>query len=154
MCVFGVCALPLPASLSPSFVFPTYALSLPLPLSLSNPHTDTPLQDPEVAAEIRGCFAGLHAVGPGRDDAAEAAVADALARPEGYVLKPQREGGGNNFYGEELAGRLREAEPALSDLSDLILMQRIMPPIQVQFKFECQVEVGVRDQGGLCPWSS
>jgi len=34
---------------------------------------------------------------------AGAAVARGLADPDGFVLKPQREGGGNNLYGEELA---------------------------------------------------
>jgi hypothetical protein len=42
------------------------------------------------------------------------------------VLKPQREGGGNNLYGDELAARLREG----SGLSAYILMQRIKPPPQ------------------------
>jgi glutathione synthase len=27
-------------------------------------------------------------------------VEDAIAHPHKYVLKPQREGGGNNYYGE------------------------------------------------------
>lgn len=42
------------------------------------------------------------AVGPGRGSTADAAVEDALRSPGSYVLKPQREGGGNNFYGNEL----------------------------------------------------
>lgn len=33
------------------------------------------------------------------DRAAEMAISD----PERYVLKPQREGGGNNFYGKEVS---------------------------------------------------
>ncbi|RWS28534.1 glutathione synthetase-like isoform X2 [Leptotrombidium deliense] len=35
-----------------------------------------------------------------------AALAEALNHPHKYVLKPQREGGGNNFYGEEMVGIL------------------------------------------------
>lgn len=53
------------------------------------------------------------------------AVRDALAWPEGYVLKPQREGGGNNLYGDALAQRLRGTK----DLAAFILMQRILPPV-------------------------
>jgi hypothetical protein len=35
------------------------------------------------------------------------AVANAVAAPKGFVLKPQREGGGNNLFGEEMAAALR-----------------------------------------------
>lgn len=35
-------------------------------------------------------------------------IADAIAHPERYVLKPQREGGGNNLYEEELAAKLQQ----------------------------------------------
>lgn len=81
---------------------------------------------PEDATLMRRFFAGLWALdGSGGDDAA-AAIADAIAHPEGYVLKPQREGGGNNVYGEALAAKLR----AGGQLGDLILMQRILPPPQ------------------------
>ena len=51
------------------------------------------------AERLRKCFAGLW----GLDDTAapETAhvIADAIANPASYVLKPQREGGGNNLYG-------------------------------------------------------
>ena len=50
---------------------------------------------------------------------------DAAAYPDKYVLKPQREGGGNNLYGEQLKDRLARRE----GLSAFILMQRIRPPI-------------------------
>jgi hypothetical protein len=35
-------------------------------------------------------------------------ISDAISHPERYVLKPQREGGGNNLYGEELTAKLKE----------------------------------------------
>ena len=41
------------------------------------------------------------------------------------MLKPQREGGGNNFYGDELRDALRSMPPA--ELAGYILMQRIFP---------------------------
>ena len=80
---------------------------------------------PEDAALMRSFFAGLWALDALDSDAgAAAAVADAMAHPEGYVLKPQREGGGNNLYGEQLQARLAGGR----ELGALILMQRIMPP--------------------------
>ena len=52
--------------------------------------------------------------------------AQAIASPEDYVLKPQREGGGNNLYGEELRARLQQGGPGLAAF---VLMQRIKPPV-------------------------
>ena len=46
-------------------------------------------------------------------------------QPDDYVLKPQREGGGNNLYGDQLQQRLRDPK----GLAAYILMQRIRPPI-------------------------
>ena len=73
----------------------------------------------------------------------------ALAAPEAYVLKPQREGGGNNLYGAEMAralGRMDAAERA-----SYILMERIRPPTHalplmrdgVLDGGECIAELGV-----------
>lgn len=38
-----------------------------------------------------------------QDEATVAIVKKAIASPESFVLKPQREGGGNNLYGESSA---------------------------------------------------
>ncbi len=50
---------------------------------------------------IAESFAGLF-------ELSEVSIANALANPDGFVLKPQREGGGNNFYGADLAQQLRK----------------------------------------------
>jgi glutathione synthase len=77
------------------------------------------------AALMRTCFAGLWGLDELENDAdARKAVEEAIANPDGYVLKPQREGGGNNMYGDELCQKLQSAD----DLSDLVLMQKILPP--------------------------
>lgn len=52
------------------------------------------------------------------------------------MLKPQREGGGNNLYGPELVAALRAGCDAVAagqpnPLSAYILMQKILPPPQV-----------------------
>ena len=88
------------------------------------------VKDAGEIAEMRKVFAGLYAM----DGAAAAdAVRLGLGDPRGYVLKPQREGGGNNLYGDELTAALRTYDPDASpgepgDLSAYILMQRIFPP--------------------------
>lgn len=74
------------------------------------------------AANVRGLFAGLW----GLDDAA--IKADACANPDRYVLKPQREGGGNNVYGADIAAMLTST-PA-DALMAYILMERIRPAVR------------------------
>ena len=76
----------------------------------------------DVAARVRACFAGLWALD---GEGSAAAIAAALADPDAFVLKPQREGGGNNLYGAELAARLRMPD----GLGAFILMRRIRPPL-------------------------
>lgn len=52
----------------------------------------------------------------------------AIDDPERFVLKPQREGGGNNVYGLEV----REAIKRMKDSEERtawILMERIHPPL-------------------------
>ena len=78
------------------------------------------------SAKLRSCFAGLWGLGPLEDDAE--IIKKACAQPEQYVLKPQREGGGHNFYGADVAKKLKEL--SAEDRSAYILMQRIMPGLQ------------------------
>jgi glutathione synthase len=110
---------------------------------------------PADVAALRACFVGLWGLGPrdAADARVRAAVADAVARPERYVLKPQREGGGNNLYGAHIAralcafgggggGDAASAAPAGApaasaaaeegvgaplDLASFVLMERIFP---------------------------
>jgi len=77
----------------------------------------------EAGATLRGCFAGLWGLGPGEDDAE--IVAEATRSPAGYVMKPQREGGGNNFYGDDIPKKLEEL--SAEERGAYILMQRIFP---------------------------
>lgn len=81
---------------------------------------------PEDAALMRSFFAGLWGLEHLTDPATAAVLADAQLHPDRYVLKPQREGGGNNYYGEALAARLAQGGRGLAAY---ILMQRIQPPV-------------------------
>jgi glutathione synthase len=75
-------------------------------------------------------FTGLY--GLGQEEMKEegglsaTAVRAAIANPQAYVLKPQREGGGNNFYDDELKKALETWSP--EKLSGHVLMQRIQAP--------------------------
>jgi len=72
-----------------------------------------------------------------------------LNSPSSYVMKPQREGGGNNIYGNDIVN-------ALSTMSDqeiaaYIIMERIKPPSQnailirngTIFETSCHCELGI-----------
>jgi len=50
----------------------------------------------------------------------------AVADPEHFVLKPQREGGGNNTFGEEVRVVLERLRPS-EERASYILMERIHP---------------------------
>ncbi|KAG0624999.1 hypothetical protein M758_2G019800 [Ceratodon purpureus] len=82
------------------------------------------LQDKEVVAKLRESFAGLWSLeGDGNDQILE----EAVAKPEGFVLKPQREGGGNNIYGKDVATTIKKLKQ--EELAGYILMQRIFPAV-------------------------
>ncbi|KAM4563030.1 glutathione synthetase isoform 1-T3 [Odontesthes bonariensis] len=83
---------------------------------------------PEVVEQIRATFAGLYTLDMGPDG--DKTVAMALASPDRFVLKPQREGGGNNIYGSEIC-RVLEAVKDNTERTAYILMDKINPiPVQ------------------------
>lgn len=100
----------------------------------------------ESIESLRRCFANLHSLDLNdfmKEDLD--AVRRVLSSPDGrkyYVLKPQREGGGYNLYGDRLYEKLREnvVESTGNDgqkeyhlqtkLGEYILMERLFPPLQ------------------------
>ncbi|EJK73808.1 hypothetical protein THAOC_04546 [Thalassiosira oceanica] len=102
------------------------------------------IDDGDDAAAIRSAFAGLYSLGADANEDDAGAVRDVLLRGgEGrYVLKPQREGGGNNYYGREMVDVLSanctltgDGDDAAVELSaglgEFILMERLFPPQQL-----------------------
>jgi len=80
--------------------------------------------EPERAERLRSCQVGLW--GLEKDDLdTQTIINTAIADPDQFVLKPQREGGGNNLWGLDLANYLQTA--SVMDRSAYILMQRIRP---------------------------
>jgi glutathione synthase len=85
----------------------------------------------------------------GGEVAVNAAIQQALNNPNDYVLKPQREGGGNNFYREQMVEKIHSMSK--EELSSYILMERIVPTPQIATmvrlgaKIECSTicELGV-----------
>lgn len=62
----------------------------------------------------------------------DAAMKMALSDPHRFVLKPQREGGGNNVYGQDIKVLL-ESLKNKRDRTAYILMERIQPPSQLNY---------------------
>uniref|UniRef100_A0ACD5YLD8 Uncharacterized protein n=1 Tax=Avena sativa TaxID=4498 RepID=A0ACD5YLD8_AVESA len=80
------------------------------------------LENKEEISKLRQCFAGLWSL----DE--EEIVKSAIENPDLFVLKPQREGGGNNIYGLDVRDALIRLKKEGGDaLSAYILMQRIFP---------------------------
>jgi len=72
---------------------------------------------------------------------------------EQFVLKPQREGGGYNFYGTDVADKLRphvrirdDGKVTLGEeLGEYILMERIFPPLQTAVLLRAGKVEGIGD---------
>ncbi|XP_047453377.1 glutathione synthetase-like isoform X2 [Mugil cephalus] len=79
---------------------------------------------PEAVEQIRATFTGLYTLDMGPEG--DRAVAMALANPHEFVLKTQREGGGNNYFGEDIVRVLQEfkSDPRRAAY---VLMDRIRP---------------------------
>ncbi len=77
------------------------------------------MPEPNQAQAIRACFAGLYALDV-------EIIANVRLNPEQFVLKPQREGGGNNLYGNQMLQALDVMPRA--EYNAWILMERIYAP--------------------------
>jgi glutathione synthetase len=92
---------------------------------------------PEVVQALRSCFAGLWPLDGSAG--AEAAIAAARANPDDFVIKPQREGGGHNYFGEQVSSALcaLDSDPLVQArasmtrevLNSHILMERLRPDV-------------------------
>uniref|UniRef100_A0A8V0ZV32 Glutathione synthetase n=1 Tax=Gallus gallus TaxID=9031 RepID=A0A8V0ZV32_CHICK len=84
----------------------------------------------EAVKRIRATFAGLYSLDVGEEG--DQIAATAIASPERFVLKPQREGGGNNLYGEELRQVLERIKDS-PERTSYILMDKIEPQPAVNY---------------------
>uniref|UniRef100_A0A6Q2XST7 Glutathione synthetase n=1 Tax=Esox lucius TaxID=8010 RepID=A0A6Q2XST7_ESOLU len=80
--------------------------------------------EPDVVEQIRATFAGLYTLDMGPEG--DKTVAMALAKPNQFVLKPQREGGGNNIYGAEICHVLEGVKNSTERMA-YILMDKVQP---------------------------
>ncbi|XP_045461190.1 glutathione synthetase-like isoform X2 [Harmonia axyridis] len=79
---------------------------------------------------IKEIFTGLYSLD--FDEFGDQAVQMALDEPERFVLKPQREGGGNNIYGMDVKKAMLEMKNS-KERTAWILMERIHPPVSKSY---------------------
>ncbi|CAG8474238.1 16335_t:CDS:2 [Acaulospora colombiana] len=102
------------------------------PRNIINSHKDVSkkvishryIANPQEVEKLRSCFTGLYSLDSSPEG--EKTVKAALENPERYVMKPQREGGGNNVYAQDIPPILSKLTP--SERSSYILMDLIQPP--------------------------
>ncbi|XP_046842851.1 glutathione synthetase-like [Xenia sp. Carnegie-2017] len=82
------------------------------------------LHQPERVKKIRKTFAGLYTLDNGEEG--DKNVKMALENPERFVVKPQREGGGNNIYGEKILEVLSKND---GSRTQYVLMEKVRPPV-------------------------
>ncbi|XP_015836716.1 glutathione synthetase isoform X2 [Tribolium castaneum] len=88
------------------------------------------LSDPLKVAKVKQIFGGLYSLDS--DELGEQAVQMAIDDPEKFVLKPQREGGGNNVYGLEVRDAVKKMKDS-EERTAWILMERIRPPLTMGY---------------------
>ncbi|XP_071958071.1 glutathione synthetase-like isoform X1 [Antedon mediterranea] len=82
------------------------------------------ISNPDKVAAIRATFTGQYSLDIGAEG--DKAIAMAIASPEKFVMKPNKEGGGNNIYGVDIRTKLLGIQNT-SERNAYILMDRIFP---------------------------
>ncbi|XP_047345527.1 glutathione synthetase-like [Vespa velutina] len=88
------------------------------------------IKEPSSVAKLQEIFTGLYSLDFNVE--AEEIITKAIQEPEKYVLKPQREGGGNNLYNENVKTYLTKMRNS-KERTAWILMDRINPPSQKNY---------------------
>lgn len=83
--------------------------------------------DEKECVALRKVFAGLYGLEPG-NPAWEDVIKKAIEHPEDFVMKPNREGGGNNLHGGDIVAALTTMPEV--ERASYILMEKIRPPVQ------------------------
>lgn len=122
----------------------------------NSPHLARFLQNPAIIQKVRNTFANIYPL----DDSEAGLEAQKLAlnpdTAKGYVLKPQREGGGNNVYRAAIPPFLRDKVPK-EKWKGYILMELIEPPtlnnsILRNGKIQSGSVIGELGVFGACLW--
>eukprot|EP00730_Choanoeca_flexa_P011062 TRINITY_DN2260_c0_g1_i1.p1 TRINITY_DN2260_c0_g1~~TRINITY_DN2260_c0_g1_i1.p1 ORF type:complete len:501 (+),score=125.63 TRINITY_DN2260_c0_g1_i1:101-1603(+) len=97
---------------------------------LSKPEALRKYLAPEQAEQLLSTFTRFKSLDPAdysSSEQFEQELAQVYAHPDDWVLKPQREGGGNNYYGKDAVAKLKTMSQ--QEASAYILMAMIKPPV-------------------------
>lgn len=83
------------------------------------------LADPQAVKRIRATFTGQYTLD--KTPEGDAAIQLAMQYPDRYVIKPQREGGGNNTFGEDIPELLKKIKET-DERQGYVMMDIIRPP--------------------------
>lgn len=98
-------------------------------LLCSPEHLSRFLPDPAEQRELQAFFTTIMGLD---QPLPEHILSEVRETPQNWVLKPMREGGGNNLYDDEVAAAFRDYSAHSDQLKGYILMKKIMPkPIPV-----------------------
>lgn len=78
---------------------------------------------------IKNIFILIYILNNKQNNEAEEIINNAISNPKKYVLKPQREGGGNNIYNEDIKSHFESMKNS-KERTAWILMDRFYPPVQ------------------------
>ena len=81
---------------------------------------------------VSGFMESMHINRCLKDEAGDKSYEAAISSPEKFVLKPQREGGGNNVYGADIKPFLENIKDS-EERNAYILMDRIQPPVTTNY---------------------
>jgi glutathione synthase len=88
--------------------------------------------EPLIANDISRFFARIYYVKEMSKEERTSIFSEIRSEPQKYIVKPQKEGGGNNYYNEEILKLLpaedQEIENLNPELNNSLIMQRISPP--------------------------
>ncbi|CAL1684034.1 unnamed protein product [Lasius platythorax] len=104
------------------------------------------LKDETSVARVQEIFTGLYTLD--FDEDGEKAVEMGINKPNKFVLKPQREGGGNNIYNEDIRTWLSSMRDS-PERKAWILMDRIYPPLQKNYLIRAVEEPSLKDNFDL-----
>ena len=129
----------------------------------SSPHLDRFLSSSPTAGEyidrIRATFAAIYPFDNTPEGKHALSIASDAEKSRNYVLKPQREGGGNNVYGVKIPPYLKDLGDDTTKYRGHVLMELIEPPsLQNSVFRNGQVTSGdvIGELGvyGVCLWQS
>ncbi|CAH1268486.1 GSS [Branchiostoma lanceolatum] len=84
------------------------------------------LEDPRAVGRVRATFAGQYTLELGLEG--DKTVQMATTNPQDFIMKPQREGGGNNIFGEDIRTLLNTLGDS-EERSAFVVMDRIHPAV-------------------------